>query len=191
VSHLDDVLPAWDAREAHEARVDAPPAEVAAALEEVTPAELPVSRLLLELRGLPGRLGGNGGVVGDARRPLLDVMRELGFVELARDDGRELVLGAAGRFWSVRGNRPVPLAGRHDFAAFRAPGHVRAAMDFLIAPAGDGARVVTETRVQATDRAARRSFRRYWFLIRPWSGLIRREMLRALRRRVDRGRAER
>jgi hypothetical protein len=37
----------------------------------------------------------------------------------------------------------------------------------------------TETRVQAVDDAALRAFRRYWRVVGPFSGLIRRRWLRA------------
>ncbi len=37
----------------------------------------------------------------------------------------------------------------------------------------------------ATDAAARRRFRLYWLAIRPFSGLIRRLWLRAIKRRAE------
>ncbi len=42
----------------------------------------------------------------------------------------------------------------------------------------------TETRVQLTDARSRRSFRRYWLVVRPFSGLVRRAWLRAIARRA-------
>ncbi|EGH05146.1 hypothetical protein PSYAE_24927, partial [Pseudomonas amygdali pv. aesculi str. 0893_23] len=50
---------------------------------------------------------------------------------------------------------------------------------------GDGlTRLVTETRVQCLDAVALRQFRPYWYLIRPFSGLIRRRVLKAIQRKV-------
>jgi hypothetical protein len=54
-------------------------------------------------------------------------------------------------------------------------------IDFRIADA----HLSTETRVHVADPAARRKFRRYWFVIRPFSGLIRILLLRAARRRAE------
>lgn len=72
------------------------------------------------------------------------------------------------------------------FAALEAPGAAKGAWNFRFEPlAGGRTRVTTVTRVAAGDAAARRSFGRYWRLIRPFSGLIRIEMLRALRRKLD------
>jgi hypothetical protein len=51
-------------------------------------------------------------------------------------------------------------------------------------PSG-GTLLTTETRIQATDDHARRSFRRYWLLIHPGSAAIRRAWLRAIRRRAE------
>ena len=51
----------------------------------------------------------------------------------------------------------------------------------------DGTTLSTETRVLATDEASRRAFRRYWLVIRPFSGLIRRVWLRAIRQRAEGG----
>jgi hypothetical protein len=41
--------------------------------------------------------------------------------------------------------------------------------------------VTTETHVFATDELARRTFARYWMIVGPFSALIRRRMLAALR----------
>jgi hypothetical protein len=55
-----------------------------------------------------------------------------------------------------------------------------------IEDAGAGhCRVTTETRVQATDKAARSTMSKYWRLIYPGSGLIRRAMLDAIRVRAE------
>ena len=74
----------------------------------------------------------------------------------------------------------VDLAG---FRGFRQPGFVLAAVSFELEPIGRGTRLSTETRVQPTDTNAGRAFSLYWLVIRAGSGLIRREMLRAVARR--------
>ena len=54
-------------------------------------------------------------------------------------------------------------------------------IDFVWA---DG-RLETTTRVHVPDHAARRSFARYWLVVRPFSGAIRLALLRAVRRRAE------
>jgi len=56
----------------------------------------------------------------------------------------------------------------------------KVAFDFRL----EGGELSTETRVAGTDAHARRRFGLYWLAIRPGSGLIRREWLRAIERRA-------
>ncbi|MGH9675014.1 MAG: hypothetical protein ACRD44_17720, partial [Bryobacteraceae bacterium] len=74
-------------------------------------------------------------------------------------------------------DRPTP----EGFKALHAPGFALAAMNFRVEDTG---LVTTETRVFATDDAARRRFAVYWRLIYPWSALLRRTWLRAIARRA-------
>jgi hypothetical protein len=49
----------------------------------------------------------------------------------------------------------------------------------------DASRLSTETRVQATDAMSRRQFLRYWRIIGPFSGLVRRDLLRRIKREAE------
>ena len=63
---------------------------------------------------------------------------------------------------------------------------VNAAMNFHIAPAGDGdSELTTETRVFAIDPQATLAFAAYWRVIYPGSALIRVMWLRAIRLRAE------
>jgi hypothetical protein len=61
-------------------------------------------------------------------------------------------------------------------------GRIEIAVAFWAEPSGSGSTLHTETRVRAGHRAARRWFRLYWLVVRPFSGLIRRRWLRAAAR---------
>ncbi len=104
---------------------------------------------------------------------------------LGEQPGHEVVLGTIGRFWRPSGGmRPFAAA---EFASFREEGWAKGAWNFRVSVAPDGATTLsTETRVRCTDPRSRRTFRRYWRLVRPFSGLIRIEMLRAIRREAER-----
>jgi hypothetical protein len=67
-----------------------------------------------------------------------------------------------------------------DPREFDVPGYARMALAF----AYDGRELSTETRVLCTDAASRRRFRAYWLVVRSFSGLTRREWLRAIARRA-------
>jgi len=58
-------------------------------------------------------------------------------------------------------------------------------MEFRFEPTPHGTLLSTETRVVATDARTRRAFAAYWFLIRPGSGAIRRELLQVVARRSE------
>jgi hypothetical protein len=82
----------------------------------------------------------------------------------------------------------MAVGGGEDFAAFDQPGYAKMAANFRLAPiAGDRAiQLSTETRVACTDASSARRFDRYWWLIRPASGAIRRRWLAAIKRRAER-----
>jgi hypothetical protein len=64
----------------------------------------------------------------------------------------------------------------------------KAAWNFEVGLRADGATELrTETRVLCADVATRRRFRADWMLIRPFSGLIRQEMLAAVRSAAESG----
>jgi hypothetical protein len=155
------VLPEWDVREEHSVPVDAAPERALAAALEVTAAEAPLLRLLFRLRGLPV-----------SARPVWEELLAVGFMEVAPG----LAVGV-GRPWRVGGGMRRP----EDFGAFAEPGWAKMAMDFRV----EAALLVTETRVRCTDTWARRRFRAYWLVIRPFSGLVRRSWLQAAKRRAE------
>ena len=67
------------------------------------------------------------------------------------------------------------------YALARAPRGLEIRLGFRF----DGETLSTETRVWAAHLSARRRFRFYWLAIRPFSGLIRRVWLRAIKRRAE------
>ena len=167
---LSEVLPEFDFRERHARSIDAPPERVFAAVRELSADDTPVVRLLFRLRGLGG----------DTGRPIFQQMERFGFAVVAEEPGRELVVAAIGQPWRLRGgSRPRGA----DFRTFAEPGYAKMALNWRFE---DGT-LSTETRVQLTDARARRLFRRYWLVIRPFSGLVRRAWLRAIARRAGAG----
>jgi hypothetical protein len=176
---LDDFLPAHEFSERHALAVAAPPERVDRAVREVTLAEMPLARLLLALRGV-----GRGRDL--AGRPLVEAMLRNG-VLLEDAPGEGLVLGITGRFWKLRGGFPSDAPRTpEEFAAYPRRDVARAVVDVRVSPRPDARSLLTtETRVHVPDPAARRKFRRYWLVVRRFSGLTRILWLRAAKRRAE------
>jgi len=150
----------------------------AALLEQDLGASL-ASRLLLFLRGY----GGRALRVGAGTLP--QRLERFGFTPLREVPGRELVFGLAGRFWRPDGAlRRIP--DERGFEAFAEEGCVKAAWNLALDQvSADSCEVSTETRIVYFGASARRKFRIYWGLIGPFSGLIRRGLLRGVARRAE------
>jgi len=183
---LDEVLPEFHVRASYGTQAVASPERVYASVWTADFDHWGLMRTLFMLRGVPGFLAApretwrRVGAKGGRRQVRLEDVLRSGFTLLGERPGEELVLGTVGRFWLARGElRPVSP---ESFRGLSAPGTAKAAWNFAVRP-GTGGRTIltTETRVLCADRATRRRFHTYWTVIRPFSGLIRREMLAAIR----------
>ena len=188
-SALDLLLPSYDAVERHSILVNSAPDTVyRAVLTTDLGRPLPV-RLLMGLRAVPAALTDPAAAWRRLRGPASPVtVRTIAgydFALLADRPGKELVLGIVGRFW-----RPSGCIVPTDPRRFReplAPGLARAAWNFSISADGATSRLATETRVECADEAARRSFLRYWRVVQPFSGILRKVMLNNIRRTAEAG----
>ncbi|MEU3373727.1 MULTISPECIES: hypothetical protein [unclassified Streptomyces] len=172
-ARLNDVMPQWHFRKPpHRVRIDGPGEAVLRAVMDVTWSETPLFSMLL-------RVASFGRVRRDPARAVLDEFLSSGFTVLTHD-ARGVVLAA------VSGGEPFPPQDSDGarvawFRAYAEPASTKVAFDFQFV---DGV-LSTETRVFGADEAARIRFRRYWTLIRLPAGLVRREVLNAVRRRVQ------
>ena len=171
---LDDFLPAYEFVERHSLAIDAPAGRIDAAVREVSIADIPLARALWWARRL-------GRPYGDTAKPF--VGGELPGVVLEDVPGEGLVLGLTGQFWRLLGGERDPARPRtaDEFLAYVRPDACKAVIDFRVAPGS----LSTETRVHVAEPRARSAFRRYWRVIRPFSGLIRILFLRAARKRAE------
>jgi hypothetical protein len=183
-SRMDEILPVYQFSEFHEIRVRATPEQVHAAVWAVTTREIRLFQALTWLRAprLPGRSGAASILNAPADRPILEVATSSGFLALADEPGREIVVGMVVLAPPSVRKPSTPQA----FAALDAPGTAKAVMNFRLVDEGGGwTRLSTETRVWAIGAAARHRFAAYWRLIYPGSALIRRMWLRAIRARAE------
>jgi hypothetical protein len=178
---IDDVVPSYQFGEHHEILVAATPERVLLAAQAVTAGEIRLFRLLTWLRSPRWPGSGHESILNPgAEKPILDVALRSGFVLLREEKDRELVFGAV-----VCCGRREPPRSAEEFDALSGS-LARAVMNFYVEDAGGGrSRLVTQTRVAATDARAERVFARYWRVIYPGSALIRRMWLRAIKARAE------
>ena len=93
--------------------------------------------------------------------------------------------GTVGRPWQHTPERRE-VTTLEEFSSFAEPGWTKYLTDFDLEPHNGGVQLTTETRGYSTDQHARRRFQLYWTLIRPASGLIRRDMLATIARTATR-----
>ncbi len=173
---LDAVLPEYQFSERHRSWVRASPEVALTAARQVSLGEMPLVRLLFGIRGMRT----------SARGSLWENVVSGPFVDLGVIPGSEMAGGVIGQMWRLSGGRTPAITNAAEFASFNEPGYAKAALSVAACSVSGGCELVTETRVLATDEAARRAFSRYWLVIRPGSGLIRRLWLRAAKRRAER-----
>jgi len=177
---IDSFAPNPDAVETHSIAISAAPGAVRHALRTADLGGSLIIKLLLGLRALPEFVLHGGRSAPRDRKITLQTVIDSGFGILA-EEADEIVLGVTGRFWRPTGN--LSPFHREDFDRAVPAGLARGVWNFRIEQDGGNRTILsTETRVVCGDDASRRKFRVYWILVRPFSGLIRRLMLRAVKR---------
>ena len=168
ISLLDKYLPQYQFSETHKILINAKPERIWQAIEHVDTSDSKVVRFLFRLRGMPK---------GSTNTKGLDWKI---FTELERVQNDELIVGLIGQFWKPKGN--LQQFQSSEFASFSNPKFAKGVMNFkLVKETNHRTWAITETRVQINDKKARILFSCYWFFIRPFSGLIRMEMLRTIK----------
>ena len=178
MSAIDDWLPEYQVRARYSILVGGSPEKTAAALKKASFADLPIVRGLMRLRGY--RLGN----AKPAASPAVEACRFGSFLELVTGP-EEVVLGIAGRFWRPDGGIVRDLT-PDGFRDFRRIGYAKAVWNFHVSPVHGSSQLSTETRVQTFGRPATVKFRFYWVLVGPFSGLMRKAMLREVKRIAER-----
>lgn len=170
---IDDFLPAYDVRERHQIKVNASVDEVYAAVRRLDISGAKLSMLLFRLRGIPaGRLASSSFTLED--------FIKMRFILLGERPNEELLLGLVGKFWTPAGG--LLRLDAEGFRRFDRRGYARAVWNFTLREQPHGSVLLeTETRVSCTDAVSRRWFRFYWLFIGSLSGLIRRDVLRAIK----------
>jgi hypothetical protein len=176
---IDEFLPIYDLSASYEIRIGAPPPEVYQCLLRSDFNKPWLVRLLMTIR--------------TGKRPLRNrvpsVLRQrlhgTGFVILAEIPNEEMVIGVAGKFWRPDGGRCLDLTAG-DLGGFARVGYAKVAWNFRLRTESPKCTVLsTETRIKCFGRAALWKFRLYWSLVGPFSGLIRKAILKQVKTEAE------
>ncbi len=168
---IDDFLAEFDFVETHDILISARAAEIYRAAHEVDFADSFIIRWLFRLRGM------------STANVTLRSLSGSRFEMLGEILNKELVIGLVGKFWTSGGG--LKKIDAESFKRFATPGFAKAVWNFSLDADGDKTRLTTETRIKCLGNDTKRSFGRYWMFIQPFSGLIRMEMLKAIKRKAE------
>jgi hypothetical protein len=164
---LDRWLPQPALRVQHSRRAAVPAAELWQAANEVRLKQTPTLGRLVQWR-LPGT---------ELEQTFRSLLASDPFTVLAEGEGYSLS-GLCGRIWTLSRDY-AELDGPEDFRDWDRPGTVRVLFADWVEPDGDGARLISQARVGATDGRAKLAFRSLWLVVGVFERLIGAEVLEA------------
>jgi hypothetical protein len=106
-----------------------------------------------------------------------ELFRAYPFTVLEEGDGF-LLAGLCGRIWTLSRDYPR-LTGPDAFARWDEPGTVRVLFGHWVRRRGDGAELISEARVEPTDRMAALRLRALWAVVGPFERLVGAEAIAA------------
>jgi len=168
---IEKYMPEYHFAEKHSILIKQSPQHIWPIIDQMDMSGSRIIRFLFALRGMP------------ARMTSLEGLSKERFIRLEQKQNEDLVIGLIGQFWKPSGN--LQLFSPPDFTNWNHEGFCKGTWDFTIRPQGDYSLVETETRVFCTNEKTRQQFSRYWFFIRPFSGLIRKEILKGLKKKAE------
>jgi hypothetical protein len=159
--------------ETHSIKIKTSPEQIFAKICEMNFTGSFVTRLLFALRGFPKKT-----TTGIER------LQDVGFVILEVVPNHEVILGLIGQFWKLSGN--IQKVTRSGFLVFENPDFAKATWNFKIIRESEEMQVLlTETRILCPSEPARKRFTLYWRIIKPFSGIIRKQMLKQLKKQSE------
>ena len=169
---LDDYLPEFQFSKTHRKTINAPVDVVYKKLKSVDLGSSAIIKILFKIRGLPDSM------------MTFEGMQNVGFTLLGEDSDLEILFGLVGRFWTIKGG--IFSLEPDQFKPFQKAGYAKTAWNFSLRESGKNqTELSTETRIQCLDQKSLRRFRIYWFLIGPFSGIIRKKMLDVVKKEAE------
>ena len=166
---LNQAMPRFDVQAKHETLINATATDVYRILKTTNLSRSVIIRTLLWLRSAGGA----------PKHLCLQQFWERDFLLIEDRPNQEIILGLVGRFWIPRPDLiRIPPA---DFVNYSNPRYGKVGFNFALTSEGSQTLLTTQTRILCSSPQTRRLFRLYWTLVGPFSGLIRKEMLRLIK----------
>lgn len=179
--NLDNVVPNPQFRMCHSRVIAAPLADIWDELNTVPMSALPLGLVLESLRLLPAKLAGQKHP-SLAGRAFLDVTP----IPVLFSEPPHVVISAGlSQAWRLLGGSTPPVLDAAGLRDWTGTGWLKVGMEFRLESTPKGNLLSTETRIHAMDPETMRAFTAYWFVIRPFSDAIRREVLRVVAHRAE------
>ena len=162
---IEKYLPQYTFKEYHHTKVNSALEQVYECSKDFDLSQSGVTRLLFKIRGLP-----------TSRMNLQDFLVDMNFTCLEDKAPHEFLAG----FWLKKKIEPIPSY--EAFSSNAISAKFKVVWNFRCEEITPGTtRLSTETRVLCVDSFTKFTFGLYWLLIRPFSGLIRLEMLKIIK----------
>ena len=167
---LDKYLKTYHFSEYHEIHIQSPVRVIYPLIKTINFKKSSLIRLLFALRGLPPKMNS------------IDGFSEQGFILLEEKADREMIIG----FCFGIAMKETKRVASDQFASFDDGSTIKGVWNFKLQKSGNGNVLSTETRVFCPTRMTKLFFAFYWFCISYFSGLVRMEILKLVKKEAER-----
>lgn len=167
---LNKYLKTYHFSEYHEIHINSPARVIYPLIKQINFKKSALIRLLFALRGLPQKMDS------------IDGFLEQGFILLEKKADEEMVIGFC---FSIPMKATKSVA-PDQFADFNDRNTIKGVWNFKLQKMGNGNLLSTETRVFCPTRMTKLFFGFYWLCISYFSGLIRIEILKLIKKEAER-----
>ena len=166
---IDKYLPEYTFKEFHEIVIDGPIEETYKIAKNFDLSKSKLITVLFKIRGLPTR-----------RMNLEGFISDMGFSKIEERFPTENLMG----FWAT--SKIKPIIRYEDFINNTISARIKVVWNFnFVELSPTRTRVGTETRILCVSPMTKAVFGLYWLIIKPFSGVIRKKMLRIIKQDVE------
>lgn len=146
--------------------------EIYPLLESLDFSDARITALLFRLRGIPVPMG-----------MTLHGLQKVRFVVLESVKNKGFILGLIGQFWTPSGK--LLIFKPEDFSGFNDRRFAKAIWEFRLIEEQSSTRLETITSIEYLSERSKKRFKWYWMIIKPFSNFIRYEILRSVKRKLN------